>query len=110
VAGGRVDLEGRVDTEGLGSVLLDKIQSQGEFSASTLRFNPEWMFDEMSGTFKATYAAGGARLTLTDVNITQGSDVYQGQGSTQADGSLALELSGPKKQLRLLGSLAGAKP
>jgi len=110
VSGGRVDVEGRIETEGLGSILLDKLQSQGEFSASAMRFNPEWMFDEMSGSFKATYANATPRLTLTDLNLTQGTDAYQGQGSTQPDGALALELSGPKRQVRLLGSLLAPKP
>jgi hypothetical protein len=110
VAGGRVDLEGRIETEGLGAALLDQLQSQGEFSASAVRFTPDWTFDEMSGTFKASYVNGTPRLALTDLNLTQGTDVYQGQGSTQPDGKLALELSGPKKQVKLLGSLLTPKP
>ena len=105
MAGGRIDFDGKLDTEGLGAALLDKIQSQGEFNAATVRFNPEWMFDEMNGTYKVSYAKGIPVVTLTDVNFVQGADVYQGQGATQPDGKLALELTGPKKQVRLLGSL-----
>ena len=105
LSGGRVDFEGRIESEGLGLALIEKLQSQGEFTASGVRFNPETVFDEMSGTFKATYASGSPRVTLTDLNLTQGPDAYQGQGTTQPDGKLALELSGPRKQVRLLGSL-----
>jgi hypothetical protein len=112
VDGGRVDLEGRIETEGLGSVLLDKLRSQGEFTATDVRFTPDAVFDEIRGTYKATYENGAPRVTLADLNLTQAGDVYQGQGSTQPDGKLVLELTGPKKQLRLLGSLtpAAVKP
>lgn len=116
LAGSRFDLEGTFETSGIGGDrLLAQMQSKGGFhsasGAAKVRFNPEWTFDEASGNYTAAAAQNGpAKLTVTDLNLTQGSDVYQGQGTTQQDGKLALEISGPKKQAKLLGSLTTSAP
>jgi hypothetical protein len=116
LAASRFDLEGTFETSGLGEeTLLALLQSKGEFhsasGAGKVRFTPEWTFDEASGNYTAAATQNGpAKLTVTDLNLTQGSDAYQGQGSTQADGKLALEINGPKKQARLVGSLTASNP
>jgi len=101
-----IQVEGSFDTEGLGTALLTKLVSKGEFRAEKVRFNPEWTFDEVTGNYTASMTAGGQpRFTLSGLNLTQGTDAFQGQGATQADGKLALELSGPRKQVKVVGSL-----
>jgi hypothetical protein len=101
-----IQVEGSFDTEGMGAALLSKLVSKGEFRAEKVRFNPEWTFDEVTGNYTASITAGGQpRFTLSGLNLTQGSDSFQGQGSTQADGKLALELSGPRRQVKVVGSL-----
>lgn len=114
-AGGHVTFEGSLNSDGLGAALLTHLQSKGDFQARGVRFNPEWLFDEVTGNYGLTVvpspATGGGsgwspRVVLTDLSLTQAGEVYQGQGVTQADGKVALELTGgPRKQLKLLGSL-----
>ncbi len=106
LAGGSFQFEGAFDTEGLGPSLLAKLSSKGEFHAEKVRINPEWMFDEASGNYTASVSGSGQpKITITEMNLTQGAEAYQGQASTQADGRLALDLTGPRKQLKLIGSL-----
>jgi hypothetical protein len=96
-------VDGAADAQGLGAELLASARGQGTFSGDDVIFSPEASFDNIAGTFAL---APGLRLRLTGLQITQAGDPYTGQGATQPDGRLLLELAGTKRQLRLVGSLA----
>ncbi|MBS1831353.1 MAG: AsmA family protein [Acidobacteria bacterium] len=97
VSGGQVDFNGALESEGLGGTqLLSHASAKGAFRGRAVRWNPEWLFEEMSGNFTLSVpasAAGGPKVTLTDVALSQGGETYQGGGATQADGKLVLEVA-----------------
>lgn len=99
--GGKLDLDGAVDTGGLGSSILTNAQATGTFAGHAISLGPDGDFREIAGTYKI--AAG--KLLLSGIEAQQGSDMLTGQAATQPDGRLLFELASAKKQLRLSATL-----
>ena len=100
--GGTLDVDGAVDTYGLGASLALNAKSDGTFRGDALTLNQETELDEVSGDYRAEGSSTGPRLSLSKLQVTQGQEVLHGQGATQPDGKLVLDLTGPvRKQIRL---------
>jgi hypothetical protein len=50
------------------------------------------------------------RWTLSDLELVQAGETYSGEGKTQADGRLVLELASRGRQVRYTGTLAALAP
>ena len=94
--GGTLDLDGTLDAAGTGSLALNSAQGSGTFTAEDVTLAPDVDFRSMNGTFEL---APTAKLKIVVAQATQGSDSYSGQGATQADGRILLELTGGKRQV-----------
>jgi hypothetical protein len=99
--GGKLDLDGDVDTSGLGTALLANAQAVGSFAAHTISLGPDGDFREMAGAYKVS----AGKLSLQTIEAQQGADTLTGQAATQPDGRLLFELSSARKQLRLTATL-----
>jgi AsmA family len=99
--GGTLDLNGDVDTVGLGTALLANAQATGTFSAHTITLGPDGDFREIAGS----YRVAGGKLLLQGIEAQQGADTLTGQAATQPDGRLLFELASARKQLRLSATL-----
>jgi AsmA family len=104
---GLLSVEGSASTEGLGAEVNASAQGEGTFTGEDISFAPDAGFETIAGNF---VLSPGLRVKLTDVQISQGLDTYSGQGTTQPDGKLLLELTGARRQLRLLGTLLAPAP
>ena len=60
---------------------------------------------EISGSYRVAAASGIPRLLLSNLQLAQGTDTFVGQGSSQPDGHVVLELTSGRKQVRLTGML-----
>jgi hypothetical protein len=100
---GRLDLEGRAETAGSGDALLARLRAEGRFRAREIELSPEQNFRTASGAFELTPSS--PRWRLSQIEAQQGPDLYTGQGVAQSDGRLYLELTAPRRQLRLTASL-----
>lgn len=107
---GRLDLEGELETSGIAETLLLNIRSQGTFEGKGIELGPETQVDAISGSYKIAPAAGIPRLLLSNIQVEQGSDTFSGQGSSQPDGHIVMELTSGRKQLRLTGMLLPIHP
>jgi hypothetical protein len=96
--GGTLTIEGTADTRGLGEDWLDGLRASGEFTGENLTLAPDAQFRTISGAFEAQ---PGGRLKLSGIQAAQGLDAYSGQGATQSDGRLVLELTTGKRQVRV---------
>lgn len=105
-SGGRWDIEGSMETRGDGAELWRNLRGEGAFNGRSVSLGAEAEFDSVSGVFQLTVARGMPRLQLTKLEAAAGEDLYQGQGSTQEDGRLRLDLTAGRKRLRALGTLA----
>lgn len=107
---GQLDLEGELETSGIGESLLLNIRSQGTFEGQGIELGPDSLVREISGSYRVAALAGIPRLLLTNLQLTQGADTYSGQGSSQPDGHVVLELTSGRRQMRLTGMLLPMHP
>ena len=96
---GGLDVEGTLDTEGAGADLVANARFEGTFDARDATVAPEVSFEEISGAFRFVGDAA-PRLTLDKVQARQERDTYTGQGFSQTDGRIMLDLTTGRRQMR----------
>jgi hypothetical protein len=71
---------------------------------------PDAEVREASGSYRVGASSGVPRLFLSNVQVLQGAETLVGQGASQADGHIVLELASGRKQVRLTGMLLPVHP
>jgi AsmA protein len=104
--GGTLDGDGLFKTSGTGAEVLLNLRAEGSFTGRSVDLGPDSQFKRVSGCYDFAWARNQVRLSLTCLRLTQGSQVFIGQGVTGADGRLLIEISKGEEQVRLIGSLA----
>ena len=104
--GGRWDGRGLLETSGTGLELVPNLRLESTFKGSGVSLAPDTEFESVSGTCVFRVAGGLPQLRCADLRAVLDEDVYQGRGSTGADGRLSFDLSSGTKQLRLIGTLS----
>jgi AsmA protein len=107
---GTLDIEGTLETGGIGASLLLNAHSTGTFNGSEIELASDTQVDEVSGEYQFESGIAGPRLSLSKLQLTQGADVLHGQGVSQADGHVTLELTSGRKQVHLTGMLLPVHP
>ena len=107
---GKLDLEGELDTSGTGMDLPQNARANGTFEGHDLNLGPDAEVREIAGAFHLVSEASLPRLQLQNVELTQGSDILVGQGASQPDGRIILELTSGRKQVRMTGMLLPMHP
>lgn len=107
---GQIDLEGELETSGIAEDLLLNIRAQGTFEGRDIDLGPDAAMHEIAGSYRVAANAGIPRLTLTNLQVVQGPDTFTGQGASQPDGRLVLELVSGRRQMRLTGMLLPMRP
>jgi AsmA family len=107
---GQLDIDGELDTTGIAENLLLNIRSQGTFEGRDIELGPDTQVQEIAGSYRVAPASGIPRLTLTNLQVAQGTDTLSGQGSSQPDGHIVLDLTTGRKQIRLTGMLLPMHP
>ena len=100
---GGLEVAGTLDTHGAGAELLANARLEGTFTARDATVAPEVTFDEISGTYRFAEASV-PRLTLEKVQARQERDMLTGQGFSQADGRILLDLTSGHKQMRYVAA------
>ena len=107
---GQLDIDGDLETHGLGADLLLNLRSKGTFEGRGIMLAPDSEVREASGSYRLSNASGVPRLVLANVQILQGADTLIGQGASQPDGRIVLELASGRKQVKLTGMLLPVHP
>lgn len=107
---GQLDLDGDLETSGVAENLLLNIRSQGTFEGRELDLGPDSRVREISGAYRVAADSGIPRLLLSNLQLTQGADTFYGQGSSQLDGRVVLDLTSGRRQMRLTGMLLPVHP
>jgi hypothetical protein len=97
--GGQLDLSGKISAEGNGPALWASIEADGTLRGRSIVFSPEAEFRRATGRFQMNMTATGPRWKLSGLKLTQGSDSLSGEGATQADGRMVLDLSNGGRQV-----------
>jgi len=106
--GGRVDFDGLVEAAGDGAPLLASVHATGTLSGRAIAFARNANFRTVSGLFEGSFQGASPRWKFTDLEVTQGNEVYKGEGATQADGRVALDLKNLGKPVHYTAPLASA--
>ena len=96
---GKLDLSGKISAEGNGPALWASIKADGSLRGRSIVFSPDAEFRRATGRFQLNMTPAGPRWKLSGLKLTQGSDNYSGEGATQADGRLVLNLSSGNRQV-----------
>ena len=103
--GGKLDFDGDLETAGLGLDLLLNAHGEGTFSARAVQLGPDADLREIAGSYRLKSGLGAPRLQLWNLQALQGPDTLTGQGASQADGRLVLDLESGRRQVHLTGTL-----
>ena len=90
--GGKLDFTGKVTAAGAGATLLASIKAEGTLRGRAIAFSPDAEFRRVAGQFSVSMTPAGPKWKLSALELTQGSDSYFGDGATQADGKIVLDL------------------
>jgi AsmA family len=104
--GSGLDSELTVSATGTGRQLLASLRSEGTFSARSLEVEPLSQFDQIAGAFLLQWAEPAPKIRLTALQFSGGGETFQGDGSSQDDGRLLIQLTNGRRQLRMHGTLA----
>jgi len=97
--GGKLDFKGSVTAAGSGAALLASVKAEGTLRGRSITFSPDAEFRRVAGRFQMSMTAAGPKWKLSGLELTQGSDNYSGEGATQADGKLVLDLLSGGRQV-----------
>jgi hypothetical protein len=104
--GAKIDVNGKLETAGSGAELFQNLRSNGTLSTADLPLleDAECLFAK--GRYDVSVRRGAPRLKLTSLKVALDDEIYLGQGSSLADGRVAIDLVSEKRELRLVGRLA----
>ncbi len=102
--GGNIEGEIQVQSAGTGLTLLRNAKATGTFEAKALPLTPE-DFRAASGAYELSAPRGIPVLKLSSIEATGGPEPFTGQGGTDPDGKLTVELTSTRKKMRLAGTL-----
>jgi hypothetical protein len=102
--GSAVEGELAVQSTGTGLLLLRNAKANGTFVAKALGFTPD-DFRNATGAYELSAPRGTPVLKLSSIEASGGPDVFTGQGATEADGRLVVDLANGRKKLRLAGTV-----
>lgn len=108
--GGELDLEGELETSGIGVALPINARGDGFFSGREINLGPDAEVSAITGGYHLAAASGIPRLQLRNIELMQGPDTLIGQGTSQPDGHIILELTSGRKQVRMTGMLLPMHP
>lgn len=107
---GQLDFNGELQTSGTGGALITNLRSKGTFDGREITLAPGTDVREVSGSYRVGPYYRVPRLLLSDVQVIQGAETLVGQGASQPDGHIVLELTSGRKQVRLTGMLLPVHP
>ena len=107
---GQLDIDGELETSGIGPDLWLNLRSKGTFAGRGIMLAPDSEVREVSGSYHVDTLSGAPRLLLANLQVLQGADTLVGQGASQPDGHIVLELASGRKQVRLTGMLLPVHP
>lgn len=103
---GTVDAETVMETSGTGAELLARLHSAGTFVAQDLEMETLPDLESVSGAYELTWAQPSPLLKFSELQLVSDNQTYLGQGATQPDGRLLIQLSSGTKEMRMSGTLA----
>jgi hypothetical protein len=91
--GGKLSVDGTITASGMGAKVLAAARAQGKFEGLGLVFSPTAIFQKAVGRFDWSMINATPYLAVSSLEMKNASETFSGQGTTQADGKLAIDLA-----------------
>jgi len=104
-SGGLLKLAGNIDTSGMGLVALQHLEASGDFWGEGVTFSSGDPLNSISGRFTFAFNGSTPLLKLTKVQARQGDEDWTGEGGSNADGKLMLDLANGERQVHMAADL-----
>jgi len=101
---GMVDARFDLQTPTLGGPFAKVLHGSGEFFGRNVEVGEETL-RQVDGCLDYDGDRTAQRLKITCLEAVAGNESFNGQGASTADGRIALELTSPRRTLRLAGAL-----
>lgn len=98
--GGKVDGEGVIESWGSGAALVHNAKAVGRFSAHGVD-----VADSAFGAATGAFEFAADRLRLSGLEASMGPETFTGQGRSESDGRLLVDLASSQRRLRIGGTL-----
>jgi hypothetical protein len=105
-SGGTLQLSGNVETSGLNLAALQNVHAAGDFLGEDLTFPGSDPLNSVAGHFSFAFNGTAPALKLSNVEARQNQATWSGDGLTNSDGKLLLDLTSGDRQLHLATDLA----
>ena len=107
--GGHVDVSGVLETSGTAAAFLANMHAEGKFHARSVAVSPDIAFGTASGAFDFAVSRTGPHVKLSAVEAASGTERFNGEGGTQADGKWLMDLASQTRTVRVSGTVAALK-
>ena len=105
--GGSLDVQGELQTTGLGEDSIRNLKAKGSFVAQDIALSSSETFDRLSGTFAVSMGDGWPDLRVGNIDALKDQDQWTGDAFTQSDGKLLFDLEHAGRQMRIVSTLSG---
>jgi len=102
---GKVDTQTVLDTSGTGAELLARLHSTGSFMGRGIEMDALPDLESVAGTYDLVWAQGAPHWRFPELRLVSGDDTYTGQGTTQPDGRIIIQLASGSKEMHMSGTL-----
>jgi hypothetical protein len=106
---GYVDLTGSIESSGTGAAFIANMHAEGKFHARSVAMSPDVAFGTASGMFDFAVSRTGPHVKLSAVEAASGTERFNGEGGTQADGRWLMDLASQTRTVRVSGTVAALK-
>jgi hypothetical protein len=103
---GKVDTETVLETSGTGLELLRRLHASGTLMAHGVEMDALPNLESVGGSYDLIWANAVPAWRFSGLQLVSGDDTYTGQGATQPDGRLLIQLTSGSKQMHMSGTLA----
>jgi hypothetical protein len=105
--GGSLNAQAQFASIGAGKELLRNFTATGSFTGEGLVISAD-TFESVSGRFQVSFADGWPDLRLSNVQAVQNGDEWTGNGLSESDGKLFINLEHEGRQLHFVSTLTGS--
>jgi hypothetical protein len=106
---GLLEFEGKAETSGTGLEALMRFRAEGKFQGRSLLLGTDSVPGPASGDFTLTLSRSGPQWKLTAVEVAVNGEKLVGEGETQPDGRVLVELTSPARTLSWRLDTAGER-
>jgi hypothetical protein len=103
---GKIDTETVLESSGSGLDLLSRLHASGTFTARGVEMEALPDLESVGGAYDFVWTKAQPAWRFTGLQLVSGDDTYTGQGATQADGRLLIQLTSGSKEMHMRGTLA----